>query len=331
MLGLLPGLLLTLLLGCTADREPAPADDPGATARLSDCAAVSADEVRGRRPAYLPAALDPTPVDSAVCDALWLPRLGRGFVPQGLAVRAGTAWVSGYDQGRPGHLFCRVLRLDLRTGELERQAGRVSAASGATEILCRHGGGLGVDEHGLWLFTSARLWLLDPRTLDVVRLWALERPVQGSWGALDGRGRIALGRFRADEPGVYRGPPRVEWFDLGALLSPGVTSIGPGEVVERRAVPSHAQGATWASWGARPGLWIASSSTRCGVLTAPSGRRLAFVPGAEGIAVVGDHAWVVSESTARPYARLGDRPIVPSLVRLDLSRAGRWPGADCAP
>ena len=40
--------------------------------------------------------LDRFPNDHAVCAGVWL-RTGHGFVPQGVTVAGGTAWVSGFD------------------------------------------------------------------------------------------------------------------------------------------------------------------------------------------------------------------------------------------
>ena len=79
----------------------------------------------------------------------------------------------------------RVLREDLRTGRLLADRPRVrGSVPGGPEVSCRHGGGAALDRHGLWLTESSRLWLLDPGSLDVLRVWRLEDPAQGALGAV---------------------------------------------------------------------------------------------------------------------------------------------------
>ena len=301
--------------------------------RLSDCRPLEAGAVRGRPPTYLPAGagLEPLPVSDAVCAGVWAPRAAAALVPQGVAVRGGTAWLTGYDEGEPGSLWCRVVRLDLRTGALLADRRRVSGQVGAgPEVSCRHGGGVALDRHGLWLTESARLWLMDPRSLEVLRGWRLADPVQGSFGLLDDRGRIGLGRFRPSR--VHPGRAALDWFDLSRVLAPGVVELGLDDAVSSRKVPSHAQGAVWARMGGRTGVWFARSHTRCGVLEGPGGVRRAFLPGAEGMAAgPGSSLWTVSESAARSFWRLGGRPVVPTLSRLDTGRLRAWPEPTCDP
>ena len=65
-------------------------------------------------------------------------------------------------------------------------------------------------------------------------------------------------------------------------------------------------------------------------LVTPGGRRIPFLPGAEGLGFDDDgRLWVVSESGSRPYQRMGGRPDVPTLSRFDLSRLVRNVEADC--
>lgn len=312
-------------------------DEPAAgPSRLSDCRPLEAASVRGRLPAYLPdgVGLEALAVSDAVCAGVWAPPAAAELVPQGVAVRGRTAWLTGYDEGEPGSLWCRVVRLDLRTGALLADRPRVSGRVGAgPEVACRHGGGVALDRHGLWLTESARLWLLDPGTLEVRRAWRLTDPVQGSFGLLDDRGRIGLGRFRPSR--VHPGRAALDWFDLDEVLAPGVVELGLDDAVSSRKVPSHAQGAVWARMGGRTGVWFARSHTRCGVLEGPGGVRRAFLPGAEGMAMVasgpGAGLWTVSESTARSFWRLGGRPVVPTLNRLDTRRLRAWPEPACDP
>lgn len=328
--------LLGTLLACTSD-GPRPGTDGDPTAAvqpatdLSGCPPVTDDDVVGRAPSYLGGAgLTPQPVSDAVCAAVWAPRLGGGFVPQGVAVRGRTAWLSGYDDGEPGALWCRVRRVDLRTGALLADRGRVTGAVGAAPTTrCRHGGGLALDDRGLWMTESSRVWLLDPDSLATLRVWRLADPVQGSFGVLDPRGRLGLGRHRPSR--VHPGRAALDWFDTDAMLAPGVTDLRLEDAVGSRQVPHHAQGAVWARMAGRTGLWLALSHTRCGVLEGPGGVRRSFLPGAEGMAAGGDGLWVVSESAARPYAEAGGRPVLPSLSLLDTGRLGRWPRPACEP
>ena len=324
--------VLALLGACTtpsADPDPA---GSGPSPRLADCPPVTSADVRGRAPSYLPegAGLTPLPVSDAVCAAVWAPRGAAAFVPQGVAVRGRTAWLTGYDEGEPGSLWCRVLRVDLRTGRLLADRPRVQGSvPGGPEVSCRHGGGAALDRHGLWLTESSRLWLLDPGSLNVVRVWRLEDPVQGSFGLLAPDGRIGLGRFRPSR--VHPGRAALDWFRVTDVLAPGVTALGVADAVASRKVPSHAQGAVWARMGGRTGVWFARSHTRCGVLEGPGGRARAFLPGAEGMVATRAGVWVVSESSARAFWTRGGRPVVPTLSRLDTSRVGAWPEPTCDP
>ena len=324
--------MLAAALGCTS-QPGGPGPDPAPAARdLSRCAPLAAQDVRGRPPAHLPsgAALAQLEVSDAVCAGLWAPREAAAFVPQGVAVRGRTAWLTGYDEGEPGSLWCRVLRVDLRTGALEADRPRlVGSVGGAPEVACRHGGGVALDEHGLWVTESSRLWLVDPSSLEVRRAGRLADPVQGSFGVLDPRGRIGLGRFRPSR--VHPGRAALDWFDLDAVLAPGVVELGPDDAVASRSIASHAQGAVWTRLAGRTGVWFARSHTRCGVLEGPGGMRRAFLPGAEGMAATSDGLWVVSESTARSFWSLGGRPVVPTLSRLDTARLRAWPQPTCDP
>lgn len=312
--------LCLALLGCGPTSDPAPRP-------LDACGPVSAGEVVGQRPAHARGPLASFPNDHAACAALWLPGADAGFVPQGVAVADGIGWVSGFD-GRqpPGRRLCRVLRVDLRSGALLDQVEAVTGSvGGRPAISCRHGGGLLLDSHGLWLAETPRLWLLDPDDLSVRRVWALDQPVQGSFAVHDDSGRIGLGRFRAHRPA------RLDWFDTEEVLATGQLELSTDDVVESVPAPRSAQGAVWASLGSgSPGVWFTTSHTRCGVLVGPGGVRRGFLPGAEGLTAGDDgRLWALSESGALPYQELGGRPLVPMLVRFDTDDFGDWRGPDC--
>jgi len=321
--------LAAALLGCEdgsgsgRDRERA----RGGAGADGACGPLRYAEVRGRAPRYLDErALGRFRNDRAVCAGVWLPA-DHGFVPQGVVVHGGSAWVSGFDgSGRPGDRYCMVERVDLRTGKrlgsVEGVAGRVGPRD---PVKCRHGGGLVRDEHGLWLVETRRVWLIDPATLEVERAWALVEPLRGSFALLDGEGRLGLGRWHP------RRAAQVDWFDTDDLVSSSALDLTIEMAEGATPAPRRSQGGVWARLEGGPAAWFAQSVTRCGVLVGPEGtRRRAFVPGAEGMDLVGeDTLWVVSESGTRPYQELGGRPVVPMLVRLDLSDFSSWRRPDC--
>ncbi|TIC89308.1 hypothetical protein E8D34_02155 [Nocardioides sp. GY 10113] len=320
----LVALVPALVAGCSsAPGSPEP----------RGCGPVAYAEVAGRAPGYLDPPLAATPNDHALCAGTWLPptraeaAAGAAFVPQGLAVRGRTAWVGGHDDGPVGGKFCRVLRLDLRTGRREADSGLVEGPTdGGAGARCRHGGGLALDEHGLWLAERVRLWLLDPGTLEVRRSWALEAPVWGSVLILDGRGRLGVVGYRE------RRPAAVHWYPTATLVEPGLTSVTAELASRVSRAPHSAQGAFWADLdgAGRARAWFVQSTTRCGVLRTGA-RRLGFLPGAEGTSYHRGRLWVVSEATARPYFSLGGRPVVPELARYDVTRLREWAEADCEP
>jgi hypothetical protein len=258
-----------------------------------------------------------------------------GFVPQGLALAGDrTAYLSGYDGHAPvGSKVCLVSRVDLRSGRPLRTVERFDGAvvPGGEVLPCRHGGGIALTRHGLWVAATGRLWLLDPALPadPVRRIWWVDLRSKASTLAAS-RGSLLVGKFRSD------GPSRLHRYRIADLLAPGTTRLSPDPApgthaaVDSRRVPSRLQGVA-----AGPGgTWLVRSTTFCGELVAPGGRRFPFVPGGEGLAFEGgdgDDAavWVASESGSRPYQRLGGRPDVPTLVRVDLDRLDRTTPADC--
>lgn len=318
-----------LVAGCTS--PDGRSHDPYAGGRVDGrhgCGPLAFDEVRGHVPPYLPERLDRWPDDHAACAGVWL-RTGTGFVPQGVAVEGDTAWVSGFDAGARLHYrYCRIEKVDLRSGRRLHVLDPVAGQVGDRDPLkCRHGGGLVRDEHGLWLIETSRLWLIDPDTLTVDRVWALSAPLRGSFAVLDGTGRLGVGRWYPHRRA------QVDWFDTDALVSSTALDITTAMSTGSTSAPRATQGAVWGAFGgARAGVWFDQSVTRCGILVGPpgSGRR-GFVPGAEGMDLVGDHTlWVVSEAGARHYQALGGRPVVPMLVRLDTRDLGRWSRPHCS-
>ena len=88
--------------------------------------------------------------------------------------------------------------------------------------------------------------------------------------------------------------------------------------VARTRVPTYVQGATMA--GGR--LFLTRSNLSCGELVTPSGRRIGFVPGAEGIQFRAGNRrlWAVSESGAPPYAR-SRKPLTAAVDELRVAAA----------
>jgi hypothetical protein len=284
--------------------RPRPAPGP--------CDGVSGDDVRGARPRYAEGGLAGFVNDESMCRGLWLPRADAWFVPQGLALDGRTAWVSGFRwRARFGNRPCQLLRVDLRTGEelafQPRLEGQVP--DGPSGIWCHHGGGLTMNDHGLWLAETGRLWLVDPervgRTGAVRRVWRLSGSVSGGFLVAGDGDRFGLGDFHADRDST------IHWYRFSEVPARAVT-----------VAPRHGQGGATRPARLRP--YLTSSLSTCGVLVTPGGRRIAFAPGAEGIAFDGKGGvWAALESGSRGYQRRG-RPLTPMLARFDLGqlRAG---------
>jgi len=97
--------------------------------------------------------------------------------------------------------------------------------------------------------------------------------------------------------------------------------------VRRAVAPRYAQGG---SVHPRTGAaYLTESLSTCGVLRTAGGRRLAFAPGAEGIAFDDRGGlWAVLESGSRGY-QLQDRPLTPMLARFDLGQLRDGADATC--
>lgn len=316
--GFLIAALVACLLatGCDGDGVARKGDRP-----RTRCNGVEFADVKGTPPAYAGTTLRAYAADQAVCAAYWLDHVGDWFVPQGLAISGRTAFVSGYRwHEQRSERPCQLLVLDLETGRtlefLERFEARVY---GPEPTYCRHGGGLEITRHGLWVAESERLWLLDPEKVGhgdpVLRVWRIERPTEGSALVLDGD-RIGLAGFS------IRRPRRISWYPLDKVLAPGVKAL-PAPA-RRGRVPERLQGIA-----AGPGgIWLSSSRTHCAELRAPGRRPVDFVPGAEDFEVSGADVWTLSEAGASPYLSPGEA-VVPMLLRLDKRAVLAGPVADC--
>jgi hypothetical protein len=96
--------------------------------------------------------------------------------------------------------------------------------------------------------------------------------------------------------------------------------------VARTRIPTYVQGATMASGR----LLLARSTLACGELVTPAGRRIALVPGAEGIQFRSGNRrlWAVSESGAVPYAR-SRKPLTPAVASFGWARLIRGKSSKC--
>lgn len=255
----------------------------------------------------------------------------RQFVPQGLAlVGDGTAYLTGYHyHPEPGHRECQVARVDLGSGKVLDWNGMLwGDVPGVGRQFCRHGGGVALTAHGLWVAGAERLWLLDTDALSgepVRRVWVVDETIRASTVAADDD-ELVIGVFREHRRG---------WalrFRYDELLAPGAARLDaqPGgagvEPSRRRRTKSHVQGLALGEHG----TWLARSTSFCGELVTPRGRRLRFLPGAEGLGFdPAGRIVVVSESGSRPYQRMGGRPDVPTLAVIEPSRLDRSQDGSC--
>lgn len=319
---------LVVLGACTSAQPPDPATTQ--VARVGGCDGVSYDEVRGPEPDPPRGTLRDYRAAASVCDAWWLD-LPDDFVPQGLEVDGGTAYVVGHRAGEVGSKPCQVAAVALPEGDTRAFAPRLdppgAPATGAA--YCRHGGGAALTAAGLWVVETSRLWLLDPDRLaddPVLRVWRLGDGVRGSTAAA-GHGRLVVAGYRPDGPG------RARWYDESALLESGVTTLvedapGAGEVAMERStrVPARLQGLALTPAGVP---WAVSSGISCGVVR-PGGPPRDFVPGAEDLVVGRRSIWTVSEASAPPYRDV-DGALVPRLLRLDREAVEAGGPATCEP
>jgi hypothetical protein len=297
------------------------------------CVGKSHREVRGTEPVYTRKKLARFPNSNTLCHGIWLPRPRRYFVPQGIAsAGSNTAWISGfrYRDGY-GKRPCRLLRVDVTTGrrvDFHRAIyGRVGQRP---RTYCRHGGGILQRGRALWVVEKNKLWLVDPRqsgnVLNARRVWRLRSPVRGS-AVVATAHRIGMVPFQT------RGPAYIRWFSIEHLMRPGVLDLAVRRqgkkqlaAVARTRIPTYVQGATMASGR----LLLARSTLACGELVTPAGRRIALVPGAEGIQFRSGNRrlWAVSESGAPPYAR-SRKPLTPAVASFGWARLIRGKSSKC--
>jgi hypothetical protein len=334
-------VVLLVLSGGSWSRD-APSSPPGTPAagqltqvakHRNRCHGIDRRAVRGDEPTYTRKKLAEFRNHKHLCHGIWLPNPRRYLVPQGLAISGRTAWVSGFSfrQGY-GQRPCQLVRVDIVTG---RRLAFHSAIYGQVgerpRTYCRHGGGITQRGRWLWLVEKNKLWLIDSTqrstVLRATRVWRLDSPVRGS-------SIVARGDRVGMVPFATRGAARIYWFSFKRLLKPGVLDLALrhdgrrqlGPIVSTR-VPRLVQGATMDASGR---LYLSRSNLSCGELVTPHGRRVAFIPGAEGLqfASHGKRLWTVSESGAWPYA-VSRKPFTPALASFEWPRLFRGRAAAC--
>lgn len=249
------------------------------------------------------------PNDKAACEAVWVPSLDAGFVPQGLALPGdGTALVSGYIWlGDEDEESCRIMRIDLATGVTLAQR-----AFGRNQ--CRHGGGIAIDPIGrIWLADTHVLILLEGGIHSNPRPIALKGGLNGSfliekpWGLSIGdndSARLYTYSYEQLDTALQRPDPQI------TARSRPSTSL-----------PRRPQGGDFDGEGT---LWVSSSTARCGKLSKSAdslrfGPGLGFGPGAEEIEFdfVEGSLWAVFEAGTKKYVK---RPFFPLIARFSAGR-----------
>lgn len=323
------------LVGTDTAVQPVAAAAVSARATKSQvrCRGLERKDVHGDEPTYTSKRLSGFRNHRLLCHGIWLPNPRRYLVPQGLAIAGRTAWISGFRYRKGyGQRPCQLVRVDIVTGKRlafhDAIFGRVGERP---RTYCRHGGGITQTGRYLWLVEKNRLWLVDPSqggtVLDAKRVWRITPPVRGS-AIVANSERIGLVPF------VKRGVARIHWFAFKHLLKPGVFDLGVTHEGTRQLgparstrIPRFVQGATLDSSGR---LYLSRSNLSCGELVTPHGRRVAFVPGAEGIQFSsgGRRLWAVSESGARPYVT-SRKPLTPAVASFEWPRLFRSKVAAC--
>ena len=304
-----------------------------ARAKVAHCNGIRHRDVRGAEPRYTRKKLATFPNSKRLCRGLWLPSPRRYFVPQGVAVTGNTAWISGFRFRKGiGQRPCQMVRINLTTG---RRLGFHSSIYGRVgtrpRTYCRHGGGILRRGKWLWIVEKNKLWQIDPaargRSVTAHRVWRVKSPVRGS-SVVAKAHRIGLVPFKTS------GVARIYWYSFSQLMRRGTRDLavrpnGTKQIgaVESTRIPRYVQGAAFSP---SRRLYLARSTLSCGELVSLSGRRLAFMPGAEGIQFSsGRRLWTVSESGAWPYSK-SRKPLTPALSTFEWPRLLRSKLGQCS-
>jgi hypothetical protein len=273
-----------------------------------------------------PDELESFATDEAACEAVWVPTLEDGFVPQGLDVRSNrTAFVSGYfhpigqDSDDETGEHCRILQVNLSTGE------QMGEEYDFPKNYCKHGGGISIDSTGkawladtdelIWLRNGGQL-LTDPKA----RAGDLEG-LKASF-LVDGAGdTLWIGQWN----GEVKKKNKICKFalsDLRKWVKNGTTIRPDPDKCKPTGLKS--QGAAFE--GSK--LWQSLSGAKSGKLKVGSDT-YGFGPGSEEIEFDADGClWAIFEAGTLKWPK----KFYPVIARFDpgLIR-GTEPNSDCAP
>ncbi|MCW2757769.1 MAG: hypothetical protein JWO46_1515 [Nocardioidaceae bacterium] len=326
----------TLVAPADARVPAAVTAQPPATAKVAatknpakNCKGIKFKKVKGERPAYA-SKLRTYPARNATCRAYWASGANSDFVPQAVAIEGTTAWISGYTWPTSSNL-CRIERMDLVTGQVIAQQSSIYAlkSDGTPDYYCRHGGGLTVDQYGMWISASGELWLLsrfaigyDPDHV-VLRHWSVDQKsgVHASINTTSG-GYAMLGYYSGDAAAS-----NVSWVSQDALMKTGVNRItmnptGPGDIapVLQQPIRAASQGLNW---------YQGLVTTQCGGATFANGKHVSLIPGIEDIEFVPEtkKTYLISESGSRPLHTSGS--IVPFLSEVSTKKIKQLRATHC--
>jgi hypothetical protein len=301
-------VVISLALTGSAIAQPGPP-----TGAAVACDGIVLADVRGTAPASA-RPLATFPNDHAVCDALWIPLLDSGTIPQGLALLGdGTGLISGHVNS--SRSTARIMRMDLTTGALI--AGRDIPKGG-------HAGGIEVDDSGgVWVASTNKL-LYWQSVADIfsdaprkVRISTntVDEPFKASFITSGVMGRVWIGSHQTAE---------LLEFSTSLLASAvGTTrSITRADALSVIDIVSEPEGAVFGS-----DLIVSSSKSVCGVLSDASSR-VGFGPGAQQIELEGDGSlWSIFQAGT---ARYPDAPYFPVVARFDPSLLVDAAGSRCS-
>jgi hypothetical protein len=296
------GAPVPLATAALPDETPLPSCPLGGAVPPAPCGPLTAEAVLPLR--TTPTALTTFPNDVAFCDGVWVPKSNldsQRFVPQGLAVVGGVAFVSGYQRVAqlPGGTWrerCRIERVDLATGRLLN----FYRFDGAAGVVCSHGGGVAIVGDRIFLADTGNLWVIPMADLadgiDQAQRLPLKGDLKGSFLVEDGDS-LWIGTW------VDGAPSRLSQFTMARIdrqLSTAGGYLNSARAAQVREIPTGAQG------GAFDGdvLWITSSDSDCGILhrldrsTFDVESSLSFAPGAEEIVATADSLWGAFEAGA---------------------------------
>ncbi|HEX4938429.1 MAG TPA: hypothetical protein VFX11_07125 [Candidatus Kapabacteria bacterium] len=269
-------------------------------------------DIQGEKPRYLQQVSMDFDNAAAVQQALFVPALDDGFIPQGLAQRKGAFYVSGYVQARDGQRpECRIYRL-LKDKPRERILLPLPAS-------CNHAGGLAMTDGGVLLISdNIRLFTLlvsdgGKPLKRAAREIRLQAPLKGTFVSYH-RGMVYLGSYMKDLDVT-----RVHVFPQSVLSK---AEISVKDAVDSFDAPHKSQGAyfddsdyAWTTSQAKGFNYL----NKFNMKTRKTEQRYRLVRGMQGIVKDADGSlWVVSEAGALKYRDWSQR--FPAIFRLDVKR-----------